>query len=128
MTNQLKRAKREKLKKKQNNVNRNNLRSLHIDTVTPDKHSVSLFSKIPKEMTQTADICGFIASELKQSAETNYEDSIMQAMALTALYILTKETGFKSEILESDLRKTLISISKTENIILAATQGVVHSK
>ncbi|SBW83258.1 hypothetical protein PVE_R1G5378 [Pseudomonas veronii 1YdBTEX2] len=52
----------------------------------------------------------------------------MQAMALTALYILTKETGFKSEILESDLRKTLISISKTENIILAATQGVVHSK
>lgn len=45
MTNQLKRAKREKLKKKQNNVSRNNLRSLHIDTAIPDKHAVSLFER-----------------------------------------------------------------------------------
>lgn len=128
MTNQLKRAKREKLKKKQHNVSRNNLRAFHIDTITPDKQAVTLFSRIPKEMVQTADVCRFIASNLKQSAETNDGDSIMQAMALTALYILTKETDFKSEILESDLRKILLSISKTEHIILAAKQGIAHPK
>lgn len=48
----------------------------------------------------------------------------MQTIALTALYLLTKETNFTSEILESDFRAMLKSISKIETIVSAATEGL----
>ncbi|QHF47212.1 hypothetical protein PspS35_26750 [Pseudomonas sp. S35] len=126
MSNQLKRTKREKLKKKKNNINRSHLKTEvhHESTITPDHHAISLFLKIPCHITKITDICRFIGSNLKQKSQINEKDSIMQTMALTALYLLTKETNFTSEILESDFRAILKSISKIETIVSAATEGL----
>jgi len=130
MSNQLKLAKREKLKKKQSNINRSHLKKdvYHVNTITPDRHAISLFSKIPYHITKITDICSFIGSNLKQSPQTNEKDLIMQVIALTALYLLTKETDFTSEIAESDFRAALKTISKIENIVSAATEGLAHSQ
>lgn len=128
MSNQLKRTKREKLKKKQNNLQRSRLKvdAYHANTITPDHNAISLFLKIPHHIIKITDICRFIGSNLKQNTQTKEEDSIMQIIALTALYLLTKETDFASEILEPDFRATLKSISKIENIVLAATEGLAN--
>lgn len=126
MSNQLKRTKREKLKKKQNNINRSYLKTdvHHTNTITPDHHAISLFLKIPRHITKITDICRFIGSNLKQKTQANEKDSTMQTIALTALYLLTKEADFTSEILESDFRAILKSISKIETIVSAAKEGL----
>lgn len=128
MSNQLKRAKREKLKKKQSNINRSHLRTdvYHVNTITPDRHAISLFLKIPHHITNITDICSFIGSNLKQSPQTNEKDLITQVIALTALYLLTKETDFTSEIPESDFRAVFKAISKIEHMVSAATEALAH--
>lgn len=128
MSSQLKRIRREKLKKKQNNIHRSRLRidAPHVNTITPDHNAIDLFLKIPHHTIKTTDICRVIGSNLKQNTQTNEKDSIMQVLALTALYLLTKETDFASEILEPDFREFLKSISRNENIVLAAKEGLAH--
>lgn len=128
MSSQLKRIKREKLKKKQNNIHRSRpkIDAHHVNTITPDHNAIGLFLKIPHHIIKTTDICRFIGSNLKQNTQTNEKDSAMQVIALTALYLLTKETDFGSEILEPDFREFLKSISRNENIVLAATEGLAH--
>lgn len=128
MSSQLKRIKREKLKKKQNNIHRSRLKmdAHHVNTITPDHNAIGLFLKIPRHIIKTTDICRFIGSNFKQNTQTNEEDSIMQVIALTALYLLTKGTDFTPEILEPDFRAILKSMSRNESIVLAATEGLAH--
>lgn len=128
MSNQLKRNSREKLKKKKNNIHRSLQKSdLHShNTIIPDHRAISLFLKIPTHVTEITEICSFFGSNLQQTTQTNERDLTMQALTLTALYMLTKESDFKSEIMESDLRTVLKIISRTQNLVLAATEGVAN--